>query len=212
MWELHSLRTHQISNLAFIPRPMDGGFLMLLHWGGSSSESGASGSELVLQCGTGMWPCVSLPQLVPKHPPTHTQLTPGMLAHSRHKLLADFSHIVTRWFVNYWECNRSASLIPTTHLLHYPCGRFFFFYSLCPESCAPSQSVVYRKTWRSQTHLFLQNPVGSSGNLSQNGLCKTSCDPGKPLWRRTLKYKRVLQNSYGRAKGLILRTPPPLLF
>lgn len=127
MWELHSLRTHQISNLAFIPRPMDGGFLMLLHWGGSSSESGASGSELVLQCGTGMWPCVSLPQLVPKHPPTHTQLTPGMLAHSRHKLLADFSHIVTRWFVNYWECNRSASLIPTTHLLHYPCGRFFFF-------------------------------------------------------------------------------------
>lgn len=35
-------------------------------WNGSS---GASGSELVLQCGTGMWPCVSLPQLVPKHPP-----------------------------------------------------------------------------------------------------------------------------------------------
>lgn len=107
-------------------------------WNGSS---GASGSELVLQCGTGMWPCVSLPQLVPKYPPpppallhlpidthTHTQLTPGTLAHSRHKLLADFSHIVTCWFVNYWECNWSTPLISTTHLLHYQCSLLFSTY------------------------------------------------------------------------------------
>lgn len=42
------------------------------------------------------------------HPPSSspTQPTPGTLARSHRKLLADFSHIVTCWFVNSDKCNR----------------------------------------------------------------------------------------------------------
>lgn len=42
--------------------------------------------------------------------PSLTRPTPGTLARSHRKLLADFSHIVTCWFVNSEKCNRRRAL------------------------------------------------------------------------------------------------------
>lgn len=55
-------------------------------------------------CGDWNVPCVPLLLFSPSS--TSPRPTPGTLARSHHKLLADFSHIVTCWFVNSDKCNQ----------------------------------------------------------------------------------------------------------